>query len=651
MGLVITVSAFWRKVMSLAYDILASAVAFALGFQFAVSRDLNFVAPSDTAAFVTYTAVFVAIAIPVIYFSRLYRSIWRYSSFEDFLNVLRATTITVAIFLPFAFLATRTDALPRSAPFIAWFLMVAFTGAPRLAWRMWVGKLTPRPLLTKGVPRDAAQAVPILLVGDMQRAEPFLRELARRREAPYYVTGILTQDRSQHAHVIHGVPVLGAPGDITAAMTYLRQRNLRPQRLVLADDAADETVVSQYLEYATRNGLTLGRLPRLTDIDSKADGNSVAVRSVAIADLLGRPQTVLDQDAMRTMLSGRCVLITGAGGSIGSELARQIAGLGPKKLVLLDNAEFNLYAIEKEIGESYPELIRQDALCDVRDRAGVNRWFLRERPDVVFHAAALKHVPLVESHPMEGVRTNVLGTQNVADACAQFGVANMVLISTDKAVNPHNVMGASKRCAEAYCQAMDALGGTTHVTIVRFGNVLGSTGSVIPLFQRQLDKGGPLTVTHPDITRYFMTIPEAVALVLQAAVASAKNPAKRGMVHVLDMGKPIRIVDLARQMIRLSGKRPDIDIKIEFVGLRPGEKLYEELVHDEEQQDETDMRGVILVSPRTVPLPILRNLMSDMGKAVEHFDQDRLFRLLKVVVPEFAGKMPQSEMQPPAAGE
>ena len=639
-----------RKLAALFYDFAASAAAFYLALNFSFGRGVALVQLPGIHVSTNYTLIFALIASVFVLRFGLHRTIWRYTSLLDFVAILRVATLTVLVFLPIAFLTVRANLLPRSTPAIAWFLMVAFVGAPRLFCRVWADSRTPAPMLVGGR-KASTTAIPILIAGDIRRIEPFIRELGRRKDAPYYAAGILTDDRAEHARVMYGVPVLGARHDITNALAYLQQRNIRPQRLVLADDRADEIAVSSYLDCATRNGLTLGRLPRLTDITSNPDSNLGTVQPVAIADLLGRPQAVLDRDAMRAMIDNRRVLVTGAGGSIGSELIRQIAQLGPKKLILLDNTEFNLYSIEKELSERHPDIERQEALCDIRDRAGINRWFIQERPDVVFHAAALKHVPLVEAHPIEGIRTNILGTQNVADACVQFGVANMVLISTDKAVNPHNLMGASKRCAEAYCQAMDAQDGAPKFTIVRFGNVLGSAGSVIPLFQRQLERGGPLTVTHPEISRYFMTIPEAVSLVLQAAASSAGNSDARGVVHVLDMGKPIKIADLARQMIRLSGKRPDIDVKIEFIGLRAGEKLHEELIHKEEHLEKSAANGVMVISPRTMPLPILRNWMGEMTRAADGHDHTRVFRLLKMVVPEFARNIPEEAMMPPAAGE
>ena len=359
-------------------------------------------------------------------------------------------------------------------------------------------------------------------------------------------------------------------------------------------------------------------------------------RPIALTDLLGRPQAVLDRSALHKLIAGQRVLITGAGGSIGSELARQVCAYAPSRLVLVDASEFNLYSIAQEMegAEGVPPW--RPVLCNVREEAALTRIFAEERPDLVFHAAALKHVPLVEQNVLEGVHTNVIGTRNVAEACAKFAVRAMVMISTDKAVNPANVMGATKRWAEAYCQAMDLLEGDTRYTAVRFGNVLGSNGSVVPRFQKQIMEGGPVTVTHPDVTRFFMTIPEAVELVLQASASGISAHAPRGEVYVLDMGKPIKIVELARQMIRLSGKQPDVDIKIEFVGLRPGEKLHEELVHAQERQTPAQIQGgAFSISPRTTELAILRRQINELVRAVGIQDEDKVLRLIRSAVPEF----------------
>jgi O-antigen biosynthesis protein WbqV len=340
---------------------------------------------------------------------------------------------------------------------------------------------------------------------------------------------------------------------------------------------------------------------------------------------------------MKSLIGGRHVLVTGAGGSIGGELVRQIAAGAPAALTLLENSEYALYAIDLELAECHPALARRAVIADVRDARRLAEIIDGARPELVFHAAALKHVPIVEANPLEGLLTNAVGTRLVADACARAGVRLMVLISTDKAVNPTNVMGAGKRVAEAYCQALDlAAGGGTSFITVRFGNVLGSTGSVVPLFQRQLAAGGPLTVTHPEMTRYFMTIREAVELVLQASAFRFRFPDRhRGRVFVLDMGEPVKIVDLARQMIRLAGLRQGSDIEITFTGLRPGEKLFEEIFHGGEAPVPTEMDGVLEARVRAGDLDQLTAAMDALERTTRQGDHGAALALLRRLVPEY----------------
>jgi O-antigen biosynthesis protein WbqV len=387
--------------------------------------------------------------------------------------------------------------------------------------------------------------------------------------------------------------------------------------------------------------MTVARVPRATDF-REGPGDGLELRPIAIEDLLGRPQTVLDRPAMRALCAGRRVLVTGAGGSIGSELVRQISDFGPARLALLDSSEYQLYEIDLELARRHAQLPRAALLADVRDARRVNALLAAERPEIVFHAAALKHVPMVEAHPDEGVLTNAIGTRIVADACVKHGVGAMVVISTDKAVNPSSVMGASKRLAEQYCQALDlaeakkpAGGASTHFVVVRFGNVLGSTGSVVPLFQKQLAEGGPLTVTHPEVDRYFMTVREAVELVLMASAAGAADRRFSGKVFVLDMGAPVKIVELARQMIRLAGKTPGRDIKIAFTGLRPGEKLREELLHAQEDLVPTDAKAILLASPRTSDLKLLARAFDELERHARAGATPEALALLKHLVPEY----------------
>jgi O-antigen biosynthesis protein WbqV len=341
---------------------------------------------------------------------------------------------------------------------------------------------------------------------------------------------------------------------------------------------------------------------------------------------------------MRHLIAGKRVLVTGAGGTIGGELVRQVCRLAPAHVALLDNGEYNLYQIDLEVGERHPDLPRSAILADIRDRARLDQVMAELHPELVFHAAALKHVPMVEANPIEGLLTNAIGTRNVADACRAAGVAAMVQISTDKVVNPTSVMGASKRIAESYCQALDVVEasqkGRTRFITVRFGNVLGSTGSVVPLFQRQLAQGGPLTVTHKDMMRYFMTVREAVELVLQATVLGSHGEAA-GKIFVLDMGEPVRIFDLAKQMIRLAGKRPDIDIAIKITDLRPGEKLFEEIFHGAEPLLPTACNGILLAAPRAGDAGSLGNAIDQLAAACHRDDLATVQLLLHRLVPEY----------------
>jgi O-antigen biosynthesis protein WbqV len=623
-----------------AYDAMASGLAFAAAFQ----AGMILAGQHALRSLIIHSAVFAVFAGVVAFAHRLNRAVWRYTSLSDAMTIVRTALFTcVLVYFPFTVWRRQMGPSPSLAPVLAFFVMIAVLAAPRILARYYADGRTPKPFTTHA--RLSAASVPVVVVGKAGRIEPFIRELHRKAQRDYSVVAILTEATEWHGRHIHGVGVLGAPRDLAEALMFLGQRQIRPQRLVIADDEIDQEGIADLLERATGLGLTVGRLPRLTDFTADADiEGASAVQAVDLRDLLGRPQVVLDRDAMGRLIRGRRVLVTGAGGSIGSELCRQIADFGPSCLTLAENGEFNLYAIGKELDERAPGLPRHDVLADVRDAPAVQRLFAAERPDIVFHAAALKHVPLVEANLIEGARTNVLGVQTIADACVRHGVSAMVLISTDKAVNPHNVMGATKRWAEAYCQAMDLEGGPTRFIAVRFGNVLGSSGSVAPLFQRQIAAGGPVTVTHPDVTRFFMTIPEAVELVLQASALGSKPDSLRGEVHVLDMGKPIRILDLARQMIRLSGKQPDVDIKIEFVGLRPGEKLFEELVHEHERHTVAEGLGVFSVSPRTTDIAILRRQMTELATASAHFDEAKVLRLLQAAVPEFAfqGRYPDA---------
>ena len=622
-----------RAATAYTHDIVMAAISFWLSFYLRVGNDI---AHYSHELIWTYDLAFAATAAAVFYASGLYRGIWRYASLPDLIGLARAVTLVVLIYFPLMFLVTRLEALPRSIVGINWLVLMALLGGPRFIYRLLKDGSLRNILRT-----DASRAsVPVLLIGAGEGADLFIRTTYRDAQQAYRVVGIVSNDDQRVGREIGGVAVLGTLDALPRVVERLAARGDKPQRMILTGRGLDGAAVRRLLDVADGLGIPLARLPRLTEFrDTRADENRT-IEPVAIEDLLGRPQTVLDRNNMRALIAGKRVLVTGAGGTIGAELTRQIAAFGPARLALFDNGEFALYSVEREIFERFPDVPRAALIGDVRDSRRVDAVLATERPELVFHAAALKHVPMVEANPLEGVMTNVLGTRNLAEACRTHGVRAMVMISTDKAVNPANIMGASKRLAEGVCQALDVIearraGGTRFVT-VRFGNVLGSTGSVVPLFQRQLAAGGPLTVTHPDISRYFMTTREAVELVLQAS-ALADDDEARGKLFVLDMGEPVKIVDLARQMIRLAGKRPDRDVKIEFVGLRPGEKLHEELFHEQEPLVPTRAPGIRLAAPRVIDYAMLARALDELAEHAHEGRTDRVLVVLRNLVPEYAG--------------
>lgn len=567
----------------------------------------------------------------IFWLSGLYRGVWRYASMDDLMAITRAATITMLLFLVIMFLWSRMDDVPRSVPLINWLVLMAMLGGPRFIYRFWKDQRIDLSLTMSG------DRVPVLVIGASDGADQFLRGLRQGGDSGYTVVGILSEQPDRVGRTIRGVDVIGTVDDLERTFVELKSKGLAPQRLILSKDEIKGAPVRNLLERAAALGITLARIPRLTDFQNP-DQNQMEIKPVAIEDLLGRPQTPLNRDAMQALISGKNVVVTGAGGSIGAELTRQVAAFSPESLSLIENNEFALYKIDQEIADTFPELKRHAIIVDVRDRNRILRTIATRKPDLVFHAAALKHVPLVEDNPAEGARTNIAGTVNVADACAKSNVQMMVQVSTDKAINPTSIMGATKRAAEMYCQALDLASdgtGCRYVT-VRFGNVLGSTGSVVPLFQRQLECGGPLTVTHPDMTRYFMTIREAVELVLEASAIGINSDKTDGRIFVLDMGEPIKIVDLARQMIRLSGKEPDRDIEIKFTGTRPGEKLFEEVFHDGETTVETAHDGLLLAAPRVVAIDTLNQQLAPLIEAAISGDDAGVRRLIRDIIPEYS---------------
>jgi FlaA1/EpsC-like NDP-sugar epimerase len=621
--------AFNRRIATVAVHDLFMA---ALSFELAVKVRYWFTgAPAEWGFLWHGTVLFTLLCAGIFWRFGLYRGIWYYASLRDLSAIVRAVTAAVLLLVPVLFVFTRLEDYPRSALPLLWAFLIVMLTAPRFAYRAYKDGN-----LRAAFGQSDTARVPVLLVGAADAADAFIREMTRSRAAPYEVVGIVDDRPGRIGRDIRGVRVMGSIDDIPLVLEQLARKNRTPHRLVLAGDF-EGALVRKLVDVAEKAGLSVGRIPRLADLrEGKVD-----VRTVDVEDLLGRAQKVLDRDAMRRLIAGRRVLVTGAGGTIGSELVRQAAEFGPAHIALVENSEFNLYVIDRDLSERWPAVPRTAILADVRDPKRLAGVFTRERPEIVFHAAAFKHVPLSEQNPEEAILTNTIGTRNVAEACRAAGTSAMVVISTDKAVNASSVMGASKRAAELACQALARGDGPTRFVTVRFGNVLGSTGSVIPLFEHQLAAGLPLTVTHPDVTRYFMTVKEAVELVLLATAIPVEE-AGRDAIFILDMGEPVRIQDLARQMVRLSGKKPGREADIVFTGLRPGEKLAEELAHAAEDLRASRYEGIRIGLGRAMDYELLKPRLERLERAARERRTNETLGVLAELVPEYRAATPTS---------
>jgi FlaA1/EpsC-like NDP-sugar epimerase len=536
----------------------------------------------------------------------LYRGIWRFASLPDLMRIAQAVLSGTALTLFLLFVIDRMQGVPRSVPVLYVLLQMLLLAGPRLLYR-WVKDH--RLVLGSGKR--------VLIVGAGRAGEMLARDMLRDPALAYQPVAFVDDKLRRQGGEVHGIPVRGAIEDIPELAEQLAL-----DLILLAVPSASAREMRRLVALCERAGLPFRTVPQLQSL--MAGQVSInQLRPVSIEDLLGRDPVALDWDGIRRGLAGRVILVTGGGGSIGSELCRQIAAAGPGRLLIVDNCEFNLYRIDMELREAHPGLPIEGRLLDVTDADALDALFEQARAQIVFHAAAYKHVPLLEDQVRAAVRNNVLGTRLVARAAARWGCEQFVLISTDKAVHPTNVMGATKRMAELLCQSMDRRG-QTRFTTVRFGNVLGSAGSVVPLFRRQIERGGPVTVTDPEIERFFMTIPEACQLIMQAAAIGIG-----GEIFVLDMGEPVKIRYLADQMIRLSGRRPGVDIAIEYIGLRPGEKLYEELFYDSEDLLPTDHPKIRVARRAGDPSPeAMEATVARVEAAVRDGDVEVLRRVL-----------------------
>jgi FlaA1/EpsC-like NDP-sugar epimerase len=577
--------------------------------------------PSPVSLFDTEVWLVLGAQGLIFWWTGLYRGLWRFASVPDIWNIFRACLLGALAAAITLFLYNRLVTVPRTVLAVYPLVLAVLLGVPRLLYRYW------KDSRLDFVTRTPSQR--ILVLGAGKAGEALVRDL--RRENRYAPVGFLDDNTQLRGSRLHGIPVLGTLDQVPQLA-----RETAAEMIVIAMPAASKAQMRRAVELCEACELPFRTVPRLEDVVSGRSSFN-ELKEVAIEDLLGREPVRLDWTAIRTRLTGKRVLVSGGGGSIGAELCRQIARLGAESLTVLELSEYNLYMIEQEMRRDHPDLVFNAWLGDCGDAVACERVFATAKPQVVFHAAAYKHVPLLQGQVREAFRNNVVGTKVMAEAADRAGTDSFVLISTDKAVNPTSVMGACKRVAEIFCQNFAQQSQTRFIT-VRFGNVLDSAGSVVPRFREQIRAGGPVTVTHPEITRYFMTIPEACQLILQASVLG-----NGGEIFALDMGEPIKIRDLAEQMIRLAGKHEGEHVAIVYTGLRPGEKLFEELFHPQERYSDTAHAKIFLAQPRSMAWSLLTAQLRHGEVAVRDFDEETLRRILAQLLPEFSEGSPHGD--------
>ena len=564
----------------------------------------------------TELALVLAVQGLILWSTGLYKGLWRFASFPDLWNIARAAAFGTLLIITALTIFYGGQVRQILGPVLVYpAILFLALGLPRMCYRFWKDSHLPDASQSAGLQR-------VLVLGAGRSGALLERELRHRGASD--VIGFLDDDDRLRGAQVHGIPVLGTIDQLPRI-----GREIGADLAIIAMPSATNQQMRRVVEICEKSDIEFRTLPTLNDLGNKATRID-DLKRVAIDDLLGREPVSLVWDSIRDGLAGKRVMITGGGGSIGSELCRQIARLNPIELIVVDNGEYALYRIDHELQSEFQDLIFYSVLGDICDPATVEKVVGEYRPDMIFHAAAYKHLPILQTQIREAFRNNVLGTMRLAEAAERHGVGTFVLISTDKAVNPANIMGATKRVAEMYCQNMDARSHTRYIT-VRFGNVLNSNGSVVPLFKEQIAKGGPVTVTHPEISRYFMTISEASQLIMQAAVLGSG-----GEIYVLDMGEPVKITYLAEQLIRLSGKEPGRDIQIVYTGLRPGEKLFEELFHELEPYEQTQHEKILLAHPRQADWEDLSADLRAAEGAVTRYDTKKLKEILLRLVPELA---------------
>ncbi|MDT4740775.1 nucleoside-diphosphate sugar epimerase/dehydratase [Bradyrhizobium sp. WYCCWR 12699] len=579
---------------------------------------------------------FLAFSVVVFFVLNLTTTKWRFISLPDALNIIRAATVlTVGLLvLDYIFVAPNVRGaffLGKVTIVLYWFLEISFLSALRMAYRYFRYTRVRRHARTD-------EAAPTLLIGRAADTEVLLRGIESGAIKRIWPVGVLSPSLSDRGQFIRNLPVLGGIDDIEDVIADFAKRNKPIARLVMTPSAFEpEAHPESILMRARKLGVIVNRMPSLES------GDTPRLTAVAVEDLLLRPSETIDYARLEALINGKAVIVTGGGGSIGSEICERVVAFGAARLLIVENSEPALYAITEALAARGAVAEIEGRIADIRDRDRIMRLMAEFKPDIVFHAAALKHVPILERDWSEGVKTNIFGSINVADAAHSAGAEAMVMISTDKAIEPVSMLGLTKRFAEMYCQALDhdiaaASGGARppmRLISVRFGNVLASNGSVVPKFKAQIEAGGPVTVTHPDMVRYFMTIREACDLVITAATHALGTQRPDVAVYVLNMGQPVKIVDLAERMIRLSGLQPGYDIEIVFTGMRPGERLHEILFASEEPTREIGVAGIMAAQPNEPPMQTLRKWITALEQAVAREDRATIRTILKDAVPEF----------------
>ena len=622
-----------RNYLIAAHDVAATALAFFAAFYLRFEGGEQFV--ERLPLMLRVLPYFLLLSVVVCYLFNLTTTKWRFISLPDALNILRVATVlaTALLVLDYILVAPNvhgTFFFGKVTIVLYWFLEITFLSALRFAYRYF--RYTRVRHHAK-----AEDASPTLLVGRTADAEILLRGIESGAVKRIWPVGILSASIADRGQLIRNVPVLGNIDDVEDVAADFARRNKPIARAVMLPSAFEvEAHPETFLMRARRLRLIVSRLPSLES------GDAPRLAPVAVEDLLLRPSSAIDYARLEALVNGKSVIVTGGGGSIGSEICERIVAFGATRLLIIENSEPALYAITEALAAQHVEAGVDGRIADIRDRERVLRLMKEFKPDIVFHAAALKHIPILERDWSEGVKTNIFGTVNVADAALAAGAEAMVMISTDKAIEPVSMLGLTKRFAEMYCQALDhdlaSLPGAKarmRLISVRFGNVLASNGSVVPKFKAQIEAGGPVTVTHPEIVRYFMTIREACDLVITAAAHALAPKRPDVSVYVLNMGQPVKIVDLAERMIRLSGLQPGHDIEIVFTGMRPGERLNEILFASEESPIDIGLAGIMAAKPNEPPMLALKNWMVALRQAIEHDDPATIKAILKDAVPEF----------------